>query len=217
MSLETLNFLHPCFPCLYLLFFIFFFFVGCPFSFLNNSVPFSQIWFFLIAFSQIWVPNASGICLFTFLVCSPILLHQFFSHQGGRKSNHTVFLQPFVTAMMTSQLFAQIVTWWMGFCCGFFSILLIFNGNSDVYVHIHRRLYYFKATLLCTLQYNILSKRFRITWSETKRKLPRSFVSSKLQHEYKQIKFTKASSFQPPSTQENCFNDILYLFSGKVY
>lgn len=45
----------------------------------------------------------------------------------------------------------------------------------------------------------------------------RSFARTKIQHDYKQTKLTKASSFQLPSTQENCFNDILYLCNGKVY
>lgn len=205
MPPETLNFPILVFPV---------FFAGCPFF---PSKQFcSHTWLFLTAFSQIWVPNGSGICLFTFLVCSPTLLHQFCSHQGGRKRSHMVFLQPFVSALMiTSQLFAQIVTWWTGFCCDFF-FPLIFTGNRNVYGHMHRGVYYIKAMLLCTLKYNILSKRFRSTWSETKRKLPRSFVRMKIQHDYKQIKFCKASSSKPPSTQGNCFNDILYLSNVKV-
>lgn len=42
---------------------------------------------------------------------------------------------------------------------------------------------YAKAMLLCSLKYNILTKHFRITWSETKRKLHRSFVRTKIQHD----------------------------------
>lgn len=91
----------------------------------------------------------------------------------------------------------------------FFPALFIFNGNRDVY--------YVKGMLLHTVTYNILSKRFRITWSETKRKLRRSLARINIQYDYKQIKFTKASSFQTPSTRENGFHDILYLCNGKAY
>lgn len=139
MSLNSPNFciisLHM-FSCSYLLFL----FVGCPFSLLNNSAPFFHTWFFLMAFSQIWVPFGNEICLLTFLVCSPIILHQFCSHQGGRKGNHMVFLQPFVPALMTSQLSAQVVTWWMGFSggVGFFQLFSSLMAR-DVYVHRQRR------------------------------------------------------------------------------
>lgn len=135
MSLNTLNF-----SSLFLLFMSSVFFVGCLFSLVNNSGSFSHTCFFLIAFSQIWVPFGNGICLLTFLVCSPIVLHQFCSHQGGRKRNHMAFLQPFVTALMTSQLSAQAVTWRMGFSggVGFFQLFSSLMAR-DVYVHIHRR------------------------------------------------------------------------------
>lgn len=63
------------------------------------------------AFLKIRVSNGSGICLFTFLVYSPIFLHWFCSHKEGRKRNHMVFLQTFVTAVITtSQIFVQDVT-----------------------------------------------------------------------------------------------------------
>lgn len=152
MSLNTLNFCVSVFVV-----YIFFFFLGCPFFLLNNSVPFSHTWFFLIAFSQIWVPFGSGICLLTFLVCSPMVLHQFCSHQGGRKRNHMVFLQPFVTALMTSQLSAQVVTWWMGFSggVGTFSAFLIFNGKRCVCSYAQEGVCYIYTMLMCTPKCNI--------------------------------------------------------------
>lgn len=89
------------------------------------------------AFSKIWVSNGSGICLFTFLVYSPIFLHWYCSHRGGRKRSHMVFLQTFVTAVITtSQIFVQDST------------------------------------------------HFRMTWSETKRKILRISVRTKIQYDH---------------------------------